>query len=90
MGRCLTPNGKMVNSWAAAAHLLRRSSPALGFDNHPLLKVRIDRDDLAVTADSVLVPRIAGPLALVQTRDISAAAIPAGTLTPDAPNAGRA
>ena len=47
---------------AASPHLLKHSGPALVFDDYPTLKANIDRDDLDVTADSVLVLRNAGPL----------------------------
>jgi len=46
---------------AAAPHLLRHSGPALVFDTYAELKANIDRDDLDVTADTVLVLRNAGP-----------------------------
>ena len=47
---------------AAAPHLLKHSGPALVFDDYPALKAQIDRDDLDVTPDHVLVLRNAGPL----------------------------
>ena len=58
----LAPNGCVVKPSAAAPHLLRHSGPALVFDDYPALKAEIDRDDLDVTADTVLVLRNAGPL----------------------------
>ncbi len=58
----LAPNGCVMKPSAAAPHLLRHSGPALVFDDYPALKANIDRDDLDVTADSVLVLRNAGPL----------------------------
>ena len=45
-----------------ATHLLTHSGPAMVFEDYPDLKARIDRDDLDVTADSILVLRNAGPL----------------------------
>ncbi len=58
----LAPGGCVIKPSAAAPHLLRHSGPALVFDNYPMLKANIDRDDLDVTPDSVLVLREAGPL----------------------------
>ncbi|MBL8588513.1 MAG: dihydroxy-acid dehydratase [Methylobacteriaceae bacterium] len=58
----LAPNGCVMKPSAAAPHLLRHSGPALVFDDYASLKANIDRDDLDVTADSVLVLRNAGPL----------------------------
>lgn len=58
----LAPNGCVMKPSAAAAHLLRHSGPALVFDDYASLKSQIDRDDLDVTADTVLVLRNAGPL----------------------------
>jgi dihydroxy-acid dehydratase len=58
----LAPNGCVMKPSAAAPHLLRHSGPALVFDDYPALKSQIDRDDLDVTPDHVLVLRNAGPL----------------------------
>lgn len=58
----LAPNGCVMKPSAAAPHLLRHSGPALVFDDYPALKANIDRDDLDVTPDTVLVLRNAGPL----------------------------
>ena len=58
----LSPNGCVMKPSAAAPHLLRHSGPALVFDDYPALKAAIDREDLDVTPDSVLVLRGAGPL----------------------------
>ena len=58
----LAPNGCVMKPSAAAPHLLRHSGKALVFDNYASLKAGIDRDDLDVTADTVLVLRSAGPL----------------------------
>jgi dihydroxy-acid dehydratase len=58
----LAPGGCVMKPSAAAPHLLRHSGPALVFDDYAMLKANIDRDDLDVTADSVLVLRNAGPL----------------------------
>lgn len=58
----LAPDGCVMKPSAAAPHLLKHSGPALVFDDYPALKANIDRDDLDVTADTVLVLRNAGPL----------------------------
>jgi len=58
----LAPDGCVMKPSAAAPHLLRHSGPALVFDDYPELKANIDRDDLDVTPDHVLVLRNAGPL----------------------------
>ena len=58
----LAPNGCVIKPAAAAKHLLTHSGPALVFDDYPMLKANIDREDLAVTADTILVLRNAGPL----------------------------
>src|SRR5580700_4406175 len=58
----LAPNGCVMKPSAAEARLLRHSGPALVFDNYAALKASIDRDDLEVTPDHVLVLRNAGPL----------------------------
>ncbi len=57
----LAPGGCVMKPSAAAPHLLTHSGPALVFDDYPALKANIDRDDLDVTADHVLVLRNAGP-----------------------------
>jgi dihydroxy-acid dehydratase len=58
----LAPNGCVIKPSAAEPRLLRHSGPALVFDNYAALKASIDRDDLDVTRDHVLVLRNAGPL----------------------------
>jgi len=58
----LAPRGCVMKPSAASPHLLKHSGPALVFDDYPMLKANIDRDDLEVTADTVLVLRNAGPL----------------------------
>lgn len=58
----LAPDGCVMKPSAAAPHLLRHTGPALVFDNYPDLKATIDRDDLDVTPEHVLVLRNAGPL----------------------------
>ena len=58
----LAPDGCVMKPSAAAQHLLKHSGPALVFDDYPALKANIDRDDLDVTPDTVLILRNAGPL----------------------------
>jgi dihydroxy-acid dehydratase len=58
----LAPDGCVVKPSAAQAKFLKHSGKAVVFDDYPDLKARIDRDDLDVTEDSVLVLRNAGPL----------------------------
>ncbi len=58
----LAPDGCVVKPSAAKAKFLKHSGKAMVFDDYPDLKARIDRDDLDVTEDSVLVLRNAGPL----------------------------
>ena len=57
----LAPGGCVMKPSAAAPHLLTHSGPALVFDDYPALKANIDREDLDVTPDHVLVLRNAGP-----------------------------
>ena len=58
----LAPDGCVMKPSAAERHLLKHTGPALVFDDYPALKAGIDRDDLDVTKDTVLVLRNAGPL----------------------------
>lgn len=58
----LAPDGCVVKPSAAKAKFQKHSGPALVFDDYPSLKANIDRDDLDVTEDTILVLRNAGPL----------------------------
>ena len=58
----LAPQGCVIKPSAAEQRFLRHSGPALVFDDYAEMKANIDRDDLDVTADTVLVLRNAGPL----------------------------
>ncbi|MGL4494539.1 MAG: L-arabinonate dehydratase [Beijerinckiaceae bacterium] len=58
----LAPQGCVVKPSAAKEKFLRHSGPALVFDSYADMKAVIDRDDLDVTEDTVLVLRNAGPL----------------------------
>ncbi len=57
----LAPDGCVIKPSACEPRLLQHTGPALVFDDYPELKANIDRDDLEVTADHVLVLRNAGP-----------------------------
>jgi dihydroxy-acid dehydratase len=58
----LAPSGCLIKHTAAEPRLLKHAGPALVFDNYAELKTRLDRDDLPVTPESVLVLRNAGPV----------------------------
>ncbi len=58
----LAPNGCVVKPAAASEQLMQHTGPAVVFENYPDLKARLNRDDLEVTPDSVLVLKNAGPL----------------------------
>jgi len=58
----LAPRGAVIKPSAAGAKFQRHSGPALVFHNYPEMKANIDRDDLDVTEDSVIVLRNAGPI----------------------------
>jgi dihydroxy-acid dehydratase len=58
----LAPGGAMIKPIAADPDLLSHTGPAVVFENYNDMEARIDRDDLDVTADSVLVLKGAGPL----------------------------
>ena len=58
----LAPDGCVIKPSACPAHLHQHTGPALVFDDYPSMKAVIDRDDLDVTADHVLILRNAGPL----------------------------
>jgi dihydroxy-acid dehydratase len=57
----LAPNGCVIKPSACAPHLTRHTGPAIVFDDYPSLKAVIDRDDLDVTPEHVLILRNAGP-----------------------------
>ncbi|MGY2050052.1 L-arabinonate dehydratase [Methylobacterium sp. JK268] len=58
----LAPDGCVIKPSAAGERFQRHTGPALVFDDYAALKADIDRDDLDVTPDTVLVLRNAGPL----------------------------
>ncbi len=57
----LAPDGCVIKPSACELRLLKHTGPALVFDDYAALKADINRDDLDVTADHVLVLRNAGP-----------------------------
>jgi dihydroxy-acid dehydratase len=58
----IAPDGCVIKPSAAGQKFQRHSGPALVFDSYADMKAVIDRDDLDVTADTVLILRNAGPL----------------------------
>ncbi|MBV9765064.1 MAG: dihydroxy-acid dehydratase [Acidobacteriaceae bacterium] len=58
----LAPDGAVIKTPAADPKLLHHTGPAVVFKDRQDLEERIDREDLEVTEDSVLVLRNAGPL----------------------------
>jgi dihydroxy-acid dehydratase len=58
----LAPDGAVLKRAAASGPLLQHEAPALVFENLDDMAARIDDPDLAVTADTVLVLRGAGPI----------------------------
>jgi dihydroxy-acid dehydratase len=58
----LAPNGCVVKPAAADPRLMQHTGPAVVFENPSDLKARLNRVDLDITPDSVLVLRSAGPL----------------------------
>ena len=57
----LAPDGCVIKPSACEPRLLEHTGPALVFDDYAALKAQINRDDLEVTADHVLVLCNAGP-----------------------------
>ncbi|HTG23530.1 MAG TPA: L-arabinonate dehydratase [Reyranella sp.] len=57
----LAPNGCVIKPSACEPRLLKHTGPALVFDDYPSMKAAVERDDLDVTADHILVLRNAGP-----------------------------
>ncbi|MGE5638808.1 MAG: L-arabinonate dehydratase [Clostridia bacterium] len=58
----LAPGGAVIKASAAEPRLLKHIGKAVVFEDYNDMAARIDRDDLDVDADSVLVLRNAGPL----------------------------
>lgn len=58
----LAPRGCVIKPSAAGAKFQKHAGPALVFDSYADLKANIDREDLDVSENTVLVLRNAGPL----------------------------
>ncbi len=58
----LAPDGAVIKQTAADPKLLQHKGKAVVFEDYNDMAARIDRDDLEVDADSVLILRNAGPL----------------------------
>lgn len=58
----LTPDGAVLKQTAASPHLLKHCGPAYVFENDDEMRAQIDREDLPVTKDTVLVLKNCGPL----------------------------
>jgi len=58
----LAPSGAVIKASAASPGLLKHTGRAVVFEDYNDMAARIDREDLEVDADSVLVLRNAGPL----------------------------
>jgi len=58
----LAPDGAVIKTSAADPQLLTHTGPAVVFKNYTDMADRIDREDLEITPDSVLVLQNAGPL----------------------------
>lgn len=57
----LAPRGAIIKPSAASDHLLKHEGPAYVFENIEDLKANIDRPDLPVTEDTILVLKGCGP-----------------------------
>jgi dihydroxy-acid dehydratase len=58
----LAPDGAVVKQTAASPHLLQHRGPAYVFEDYAEMCAQIDRDDLPVTKETVLVMKNCGPL----------------------------
>src|SRR6185436_460742 len=58
----LAPNGCVMKPSAADKRFLKHRGPAIVFEDFPHMKVMVDRDDLEVTPDHVMVLKNSGPL----------------------------
>jgi L-arabonate dehydrase len=57
----LAPDGAVLKQTAASPHLLAHRGKAYVFENHSEMLAAVDREDLPVTRDSILVLKNAGP-----------------------------
>jgi dihydroxy-acid dehydratase len=60
----LAPNGAVMKPSAADPRFLKHRGPALAFDSYEAMAAVMDRDDLDVTPDHVIVLKNAGPVAI--------------------------
>ena len=58
----LAPDGAVLKQTAASPELLQHRGPAYVFETHKQMLEEIDRDDLPVTRDTVLVMKNCGPI----------------------------
>ena len=58
----IAPDGAVMKASAAEPRLLRHRGPALAFENYDEMAAVVEREDLDVTPDHVLVLKNAGPL----------------------------
>lgn len=57
----LAPNGAVIKHTAASEHLLEHKGPALVFDDHHTMIHELERDDLPVDENTVIVLKNGGP-----------------------------
>lgn len=57
----LAPDGCVIKPSACESRLLKHTGPAIVFDDYPSMKKAVDREDLDVTPDHVMILRNAGP-----------------------------
>jgi L-arabonate dehydrase len=57
----LAPDGAVLKQTAASPGLLNHRGPAFVFENYDEMRAQIDRDDLPVSKDSILVMKSCGP-----------------------------
>lgn len=57
----LAPSGAVIKHTAASPHLLEHRGPALVFENHDAMIPELERDDLPVDENTVIVLRNGGP-----------------------------
>lgn len=57
----IAPGGCVIKPSACEPRFFKHTGPALVFDDYPSMKEAVERDDLDVTADHVMILRNAGP-----------------------------
>ncbi|MGO4306662.1 L-arabinonate dehydratase [Cupriavidus sp. RAF12] len=57
----IAPDGCVIKPSACEKRFFKHTGPALVFDDYPSMKAAVERDDLDVTADHILILRNAGP-----------------------------